>query len=186
MKSPPSPADQTGGAKPAPSALDRWIGAVAWVAAALGAGVVLLMMSVVGYSVVNRYLLGTPVTWTDELSGYLVVALVMLGAAEALRRGDHISVDLITSRLGVRGRRMAEVWGNIMVLVVAVALLISGTETIEYSVNFGILSEGYLEVPMWIPQSFLILGAGLLALVAAANLLGQIRRGPVTKRDRAP
>ncbi len=176
MKFPPSSADETEGAKPAPSALDRWIGAVTWVAAAVGAGVVLLMMSVVGYSVVNRYLLGTPVTWTDELSGYLVVALVMLGTAEALRRGEHISVDLITSRLGERGQRIAEVWGNIMVLVVAAALLISGMETIEYSVNFGILSEGYLEVPMWIPQSFLILGAVLLALVAVANLLSRIER----------
>lgn len=97
-----SPADETGGAKPAPSALDRTIGAVTWTAAAAGAGVVLLMMSLVGYSVVNRYLLGTPVTWIDELSGYLVVALVMLGAAESLRRGDHIAVDLITSRLGAR------------------------------------------------------------------------------------
>lgn len=179
-----SPANQTGGAKPAPSApsgrLDRTIGAVTWAAAAAGAGVVLLMMSVVGYSVVNRYLLGTPITWTDELSGYLVVALVMLGAAESLRRGDHISVDLITNRLGARGQRMAAMWGDITVLVVAVVLLISGVETIEYSVNYGIISEGYLEVPMWIPQSFLILGAGLLALVAAANLLGRI------KRDGAP
>lgn len=81
---------------------------------------------------------------------------------------------------------MAEIWGNVMVLVVAAALLISAVETIEYSVNFGILSEGYLEVPMWIPQSFLILGAVLLALVAAANLLGQIKRTRVTKRDGAP
>ncbi len=182
MKSPPSPADETGGAKPAPSGLDRWIGAVTWAAAALGAGVVLLMMSVVGYSVVNRYILGTPITWIDELSGYLVVALVMLGAAESLRRGDHISVDLITSRLGERGRRRAAIWGDITVLVVAVALLISGAETIEYSVNYGILSEGYLEVPMWIPQSFLILGAALLALVSAANLLGRIKRND---RDQA-
>ncbi len=176
MKFPPSSADETEGAKPAPSVLDRWIGAITWTAAALGAGVVLLMMSVVGYSVVNRYILGTPVTWTDELSGYLVVALVMLGTAEALRLGDHISVDLITSRLSGRGRRIAGVWGNIMVLAVAASLLISGIETIEYSVNFGILSEGYLEVPMWIPQSFLILGAALLALVAAANLLRRIMR----------
>lgn len=180
MKFPPSSADRTEGAKPTPSALDRWIGWLTWLAAALGAGVVLLMMAVVGHSVVNRYILGTPVTWTDELSGYLVVALVMLGAAEALRRGDHISVDLITSRLGKRGQRIAEIWGNAMVLVVAVSLLISARATLEYSISFGILSEGYLEVPMWIPQSFLVLGAALLALVAVANLL---RR---KKRDGAP
>lgn len=175
MKS-PSSAVGTEGAKPAPSGLDRWIGFVVWLAAAAGAGVVLLMMSVVGYSVVNRYILGTPVTWTDELSGYLVVALVMLGAAETLRRGEHISIDLITSHLRQRGRRIADLWGNLMVLVVSVSLLISGKATIMYSLDYGILSEGYLEVPMWIPQSFLILGAALLSLVAVANVLRLIKR----------
>ncbi|VAW12383.1 hypothetical protein MNBD_ALPHA09-120 [hydrothermal vent metagenome] len=148
----------------------------AWLSAVAGAGVVILMMAVVGYSVVNRYILGTPITWTDELSGYLVVALVMLGAAEALRRGDHISVDLITDRLGEGGRRVAEIWGNLLVLVLAVALLISARETLAYSLGFGILSEGYLEVPMWIPQSFLVLGPALLGLVALTNLFGLLKK----------
>jgi len=185
MNVPPVPVGESGGAEQAPSALDRVIGMISWSAAALGAGVVLLMMTVVGYSVVNRYILGTPITWTDELSGYLVVALVMLGAAEALRRGDHISVDLLTGRLGPRGQRLAAVWGNLMVLVVAIALLISGKATLEYTYNFGILSEGYLEVPMWIPQSFVILGAALLGLVAVANLINLLRHEFLT-RDGAP
>ncbi len=173
-----SPSSVTGleGAKIAPSSFERWISAISLAAASVGAGVVLLMMLVVSYSVVNRYILGTPVTWTDELSGYLVVALVMLGAADALRRGDHISVDLVSSRLGTRGRRLADIWGYLMVLIFAGALLISGRTTIEYSMNFGILSEGYLEVPMWIPQSFLILGALLLALMALAKLLRLFKR----------
>ena len=153
------------------------VGALSWAAAAAGAGVVLLMMAVVGYSVVNRYILGTPITWTDELSGYLVVALVMLGAAEALRRGDHISVDLLSSRLEGRNRHVAAIWSNVAVLIVAGAILISAQETLAYSVNFEILSEGYLEMPMWIPQSFLVLGPALLALVALANLIGLFRRG---------
>lgn len=174
-----------GGEIPAPPAsagwlqgLNRVIGAVTWAAAVAGAGVVLLMMAVVGYSVVNRYLLGTPITWTDELSGYLVVALVMLGAAEALRRGDHISVDLLTARLESGSRRLSGIWSNLLVLIVAVALLISARDTLNYSIGFGIVSEGYLEVPMWIPQSFLILGPALLAVVALANLLGLAKRTP--------
>ena len=176
MKLSPTSVNETEGAKSAPSVFDRWITNISWFAAAVGAGVVILMMLVVTYSVVNRYILGTPITWTDELSGYLVVALVMLGAADALRRGDHISVDLFTSRLKGRGQRLAAIWGYLMVLVFAVALLISSKGTIEYSVNFGILSEGYLEVPMWIPQSFLILGGSLLLLVALVKLLKLIKR----------
>ncbi|MDH3792764.1 MAG: TRAP transporter small permease subunit, partial [Rhodospirillales bacterium] len=56
-------------------------------------------------------------------------------------------------------------------IAVAVTLLVSGVEMIAYSVDFGILSEGYMEVPMWIPQSFILLGAGLLLLMALARIL---------------
>ena len=163
-------------AKPASSVLYYLTVSVSKLAAAVGAGVVVLMMLVVSYSVVNRYILNTPITWTDELSGYLVVALVMLGAADALRRGDHISVDLITARLAKRGKQLVEIWSCIVVLVFSSVLLISSKKTIEYSVNFEIVSEGYLEVPMWIPQSFLILGGSLVFLVALTKLTRAVNR----------
>ena len=164
------------GEKPTPSLFENWIFSISKFAAAIGAGVVLLMMLVVAYSVINRYILNTPITWTDELSGYLVVALVMLGAADALRRGDHISVDLITARLSNLGQRRVKIWSYITVLIFSSALLISSKQTIEYSIDFGILSEGYLEVPMWIPQSFLILGGLLVFLVTLAKLIRVLKR----------
>lgn len=172
----PEPAGD-GQAPGALGVLDRAVGVIAWAAAALGAGIVVLMVAVVGYAVVNRYVLGTPVTWTDELSGYLVVALVMFGAAEALRRGDHISVDLLSGRLTGWRRRLAEAWANTTVLAVSVSLLISSKDMIAYSANFGIVSEGYMEVPMWIPQSALVVGCGLLSLVSALNLVRMWRGG---------
>ena len=168
--------NNTGDAKPATSVFYYLIISVSKFAASVGAGVVVLMMLVVAYSVVNRYILNTPITWTDELSGYLVVALVMLGAADALRRGDHISVDLITSRLNKRGKRFVEIWGYIVILVFSSVLLLSSKQTIDYSVDFEIVSEGYLEVPMWIPQSFLILGGSLVFLVALVKLTRALKR----------
>ena len=163
-------------AKPPPSVLYYLIVDASKFAAAIGAGVVILMMLVVAYSVINRYILNTPITWTDELSGYLVVALVMLGAADALRQGDHISVDLITSRLAKRGKRLVEIWSYIIVLIFSSVFLTSSKQTIDYSVNFSIVSEGYLEVPMWIPQSFLILGGSLIFLVALVKLTRAVKR----------
>ena len=163
-------------AKTATSVFYYFVVSVSKFAASVGAGVVVLMMLVVAYSVVNRYILNTPITWTDELSGYLVVALVMLGAADTLRRGDHISVDLITSRLSGRGKRLVEIWGYIVVLIFSSVLLMSSKRTIDYSLNFEIVSEGYLEVPMWIPQSFLILGGSLVFLVALVKLIIAVKR----------
>ena len=176
MKFSLSSRSNTEGTATVPSVLYHLILSVSKFAAAIGAGVVILMMLVVAYSVVNRYILNKPITWTDELSGYLVVALVMLGAADALRRGDHISVDLITGRLAGKGKRLVEIWGYIVVLVFSFVLLVSSKKTIDYSVNFDIVSEGYLEVPMWIPQSFLILGGSLVFLVALAKLIRAVKR----------
>ena len=92
--------DRGGGSGRGPGALlallDRGLGAVTFAAAALGALLLLVMTAVVGYSVALRYLFNRPQVWTDQLVGYLLVVVVLAGAAEALRRGEHNGVDLIT------------------------------------------------------------------------------------------
>jgi hypothetical protein len=50
---------------------------------------------------------------------------------------------------------------------------------VRYSYGFGIYSEGYLEMPMWLPQSVFLFGSLLLALIAASRIvtiLGRSRR----------
>ncbi len=162
------------GVQPALSFFVSAISRISALAAGVGALLVIFMLAIIGYSVVQRYFFGTPVTWTDELVGYLVVAIVMFGAAETLWRGEHITVDLLTA--GRRGmiKKIIRIWGNIAVTVVAVVLIISTKSTLSYSFNFDILSNGYLEVPMWIPQSSLLIGGVLLLLVALVRILRQL------------
>jgi C4-dicarboxylate transporter DctQ subunit len=137
----------------------------------VGAMLVLALTGIVGYSVGMRYLLGQPQTWSDELVGYLMVSMVMLGAAEALRRGEHIEVDLLTERLTQRWRRIAKIWGQIATAFVASVLMVAGGEMVAFSASVGLLSDGYLEVPMWIPQLAVPLGAGLLLLTALGGVI---------------
>ena len=154
-----------------PAFPERLVGALAWAGAAAATVLVLITLVAVGYSVVKRYVLDTPVTWTDELSGYLVVAIVMLGAAEALRRGDHISVDLLTNRMGRRGQRYVALWGLLATAMFAGAVIYSAVLMVRFSFSFGVYSEGYLGVPMWIPQSVLLAGSALLLVVAVAGIV---------------
>lgn len=164
------------GARYAPSRPERAVGRLTCLCAAGATVLVLLSLAVTAYSVLLRYVFGTPVTWTDELSGYLVVGMVMLGAAEALRWGDHISVDLLTSRVGEGARRALDLWAMLPVIAVAVALILGATRMVRYSYGFGIYSEGYLELPMWIPQAVFLFGAGLLALMAACRIVTIVGR----------
>ena len=155
------------------------------VAGAVASLLILAMTAIVGYGVAARYLFNRPQVWTDELVSYLVVLLVMAAAAEVLRRGEHITIDLVVERLGARAAFWVEVAGMVAVLVVSVVLIVSGLEMIAFSRDMGIRSVGYLSVLIWIPQSALPLGFALVALAAANRLLRLLTGAEVVVRRRS-
>jgi TRAP-type C4-dicarboxylate transport system permease small subunit len=145
----------------------RWVTGAGAAAATL---MVLVVFSVVSYSVFMRYVLGTPVTITDELNGFLVVAMVALGAGEVLLRDEHFGVDLLTTRAQGRAKKWIGIWGLIAVICVASAIVYSAVLMVRFSYDFGIYSNGYLGVAMWIPQSALLVGMVILILAALARM----------------
>ena len=66
------------------SALLRAVEALVRLGGALATLMILAIFGLVCVAVANRYILGAPIQWADELIGYLLVATIMLGAAEAL------------------------------------------------------------------------------------------------------
>jgi TRAP-type C4-dicarboxylate transport system permease small subunit len=163
--------------------------AIDWILEALcrfgimcGALLVIATMVVVGYGVMMRYVFGIPQVWSDELVSFWLVAIVTLGAADVLRRGGHIRIDLVTDRLPARAQPWVEVWGLISVLILSIVLTISGWEMVSFSWSVGMLSEGYLELPMWIPQSLVPIGFSLMAIAALHRLIQRLR---YTTEDRA-
>lgn len=137
---------------------------------------ILMILILVIYSVVQRYVLNTPLKWGDEMLGYLLVASIMLGAAEALRHGDHISIDLVSARAGPRARAYLNALSNIAVIAFAIVLGVSTWESISFAYAFGSYSPGYLETATWVPQIPMFVGAVLLGLVAFARLFASIFR----------
>ena len=170
---------------PGPSAFERVVRALCLGGAALAAFAVLITLAATCYSVFMRYVVGTPVTWIDELSGYLVVAIVMFGAAEALRRDDHIQVDLLTSRLTGRSLEVMRVLWMLLVIVFTAVLLFSAWRAVAFSYNFGLYSDGYLEMPLWKPQSLLVVGSALILLASLAKISRALRAATANESRRS-
>lgn len=150
--------------------LDRLVRGLARLGIALAAVALLASLFLVCYSVVMRYFLNEPVPWVDELVGYLLVASVMLAAADALLEGEHIAVDIVTERLSARGRRWSALLGFLAVAVSAALLTVEGWDMVAFSRMVDLKSNGYMAVPMWVPQLLVPAGAALMGVAAVVGL----------------
>lgn len=168
------------------TAIERIVGALARIALGLSAAALLGSLATIVYSVVQRYVFNAPVAWSDELVGYLLVASVMLAAADALLGGEHISVDIVTERLQPRAKRVVFLVGLVAVAATAVLLVVEGVGTVRFSLLVGQRSNGELALPLWIPQALVPIGAALLLAAAIAAFVGAWRAKSVPEHRTTP
>jgi TRAP-type C4-dicarboxylate transport system permease small subunit len=88
-----------------------------------------LMVLVVGLQILTRWFLGSfigsSLPWTVNLSQMLLVYITFMGAAVASSRREHISLDLLVSRLSDRWIRALAVVRTLLILAF-VGVLVSG------------------------------------------------------------
>ncbi len=161
----------SGEAPRASSIPSAWLDRIVWAGGVVSAAIIVYILGLTAIAVVFRYVLQSPIRGVDEQVGFLVVAVVMAGAAEALRRDDHISVDLLTNKAPRPLRRALAAFGFAAVAVFAALLVVSAWRTVSFSWSFQAYSPGDLQIPMWLPQSAMLAGGVLLALVAVVRFV---------------
>ncbi|MBE7419999.1 MAG: TRAP transporter small permease [Ideonella sp.] len=159
-----------GGEPRALRALGRVVSALTAAAAALAAAGVLASLALIGWAVVMRYAFNRAPVWVDDLVGLMLVAVVMLAAAQVLRRGEHIAVDVLTDTLTGRAERWARALSVAAAALVAMMLIVNGWQTAMQSRQLGIVTEGRLEWPVWLLMLLLPAGGVLMALVCIESL----------------
>jgi TRAP-type C4-dicarboxylate transport system permease small subunit len=133
-------------------------------------GVVALgvMLAALVIQVVFRYLF-TPLIWPFELSIYMYICLIYLGAALAARRDTHVAFDLLVGLLPSKARHLIDVGVRLVGAVLLLPLLVPGLRLMAKSHTIRSASLG-------IPWSFLILVSLVgMALFAAHLLAGAVR-----------
>jgi tripartite ATP-independent transporter DctM subunit len=136
---------------------------VEWPTAAL----VVVEMVVLFAGVFSRFVLHSPVTWSDELASILFLWLAMLGAVIALQRGEHMRLTAIVGRLSPQWRSRADA---LAVAVPALFLLLLLPWAREYAAD-----EWYIETPAlgWsnvVRAAAIPVGCGLMLLTCAIRL----------------
>lgn len=165
-------------AAPASSLLLRLLDGAVRLGGALATALILAGLALTLYAVFMRYVADRPLLWSDQLTGWALVAIVMLGTAEAHRRGDHISIDLLTGRL-VKAWRWQQAWANFGGLVFALIIGWSAWHSIDFARGFGSYTTGNIEIGSWIPMYPLVVGSSLLALSTATRMVRRLLGKPV-------
>jgi TRAP-type transport system small permease protein len=66
---------------------------------ALAGLLVFALIAITAASVVARYVLGTPIQWTEEMSAFLLIWIVFLGAIACEIEDHHLKIDVVTMAL---------------------------------------------------------------------------------------
>jgi TRAP-type C4-dicarboxylate transport system permease small subunit len=119
--------------------------------------------------------LGFGITGVSEIAAYLLVGATFLGLAYTFIHHAHIRVTLLISRLPSALRAWFEVFCLTVALVISLLLSYGLIELIRESLEFNDVSSGFLSIPLWIPQTALLMGVGLLCLALAEALVMTLR-----------
>jgi TRAP-type transport system small permease protein len=143
-----------------------------------------VMAGLVGAQVFARYLAGNALPWSEELARHLMIWMLFLGAALALRRGAHLGIDALVER--TTPRMQAGIRLLVGLILAGFALLMVQQGIILSQRTMGQRASG-LGYPMGYVYMAVPVGGGLLLLMAidgmraeAAALLG---RGPQGEGD---
>lgn len=117
--------------------------------------------------VTSRYVLQAPLVWSDEFAGMIFLWLSMLGAVLALRRGEHMRMTALVSRLSPARRALVDTLA--IVLSLGCLALILGP-AYNYASGEAAIVTPALEISGAWRAAALPVGAALMVLVGFIRL----------------
>ena len=136
----------------------------------IAAGVLLVAVCALTLVPIAARLLGLPAHSWDEVATFCMAASAFMGLAATWRGGVHVRMELLVVRLKGGARRAAET----LALAITLATCVYFT---RYAIRFALesyqmndVSQGLLPIPLWLPQSGMVIGLVLMCLAVAESL----------------
>jgi TRAP-type C4-dicarboxylate transport system permease small subunit len=102
------------------------------------------------WQVASRYLFQDPSSFTDELAGFLLIWVGLLGAAWAAGMKQHLAIDLLAQKLSPERRKYLDILVNILVMLFALTVMVVGGIWLVYT-RFYL---GQISAAMQIPLGY--------------------------------
>lgn len=149
-------------------AIDAFTRAIGKVATAL----LILLVALIGWNVLGRYVGGGASVGMQELEWHLLVPIVLIGMTVLMRENGHVRVDMFYSRMSLRTRHILDLLSMLCGVVMAILMIKYSIGFVDSSWSIGEGSPDPGGLPArYILKAMIPVGFALFALQCLANAL---------------
>jgi TRAP-type C4-dicarboxylate transport system permease small subunit len=135
----------------------------------------LAMIVMIGAEAIARNLLHTSLQITDEVGGYLLVALTFLSMSVAESHGGFHRVEFVQMRLSPRMRLISQIVFELMSLAASALVTWQLIRLAMNSYRSEDVAPTPLSTPLWMPQTSMGIGMALLCLALVRTIIAKVR-----------
>jgi len=126
------------------------------------------------YEIIARYVFTKPTLWASELTIFFCAILYILGAAWTLQVERHVKIDLLYTRLSLRGQRILDLITFPFFTFYLVMMLWVGFKFAMESIGIRESSGTPWDPPIYPIKSIFVVGCTMLLLQGAAKFIRDI------------
>ncbi|MFW5656153.1 MAG: TRAP transporter small permease [Bacteroidota bacterium] len=127
------------------------------------------------WQVFSRYILSLPSAFTDELAGFLLIWVGLLGAAYVAGRDEHLAIDLLVQRSAPQRQQVLKTIIQVLIGAFALIVLVIGGTYLVYSRFLLDVKSAALSIPLGYVYFVLPLSGILILYYSIDNIIQNLR-----------
>ena len=108
-----------------------------------------MLVITMAIEVLRREIFSFSSIWGEEIVRYSFIYLAWVGAAAAVKERAHIRIDVIMHYLGPRPKALLYIFGDLVMMFVAVIAVYWSWEAVHVSWKFGSVTDGLRISKVW-------------------------------------
>jgi len=141
----------------------------------IGVVLILAVSVILSIQVFMRYVMGSSLSWSEELSRYMFIWLIYLGISYGAKVMRHIKIDAGLYMFPKSLRPKIVILGDVVFLVFSVTVVIYSSKLVERQMMLDQTSPA-MGIPMWFVYLAPAVGFGLTAIREIQTIIYRIKR----------
>lgn len=119
--------------------------------------------------VIMRYVFNASLSWSEELTRYIFIWQIWLGASMGLREKKHIKVEVLQSILSTKAMQIMDIIANLIWMAACIYFAYGGTVLVLNLMEKNSISTA-LSIPLWTVYAALPFSSFIIVIRQALQL----------------